>query len=133
MVSVQFTALFVGALSFGQLSDTYGRKKVGVATLLGLMISQMLVGLAPNSSVFAAFRGCVGFFAGKVDVISVSWFLDFEQKIAHFSFVQIMESQNPIRFLRRCTSLRFNSDKPPFSIDFEAILTAEFLVNHIMV
>ena len=83
IVSVQFTGLFVGALSFGQLSDTYGRKKVGVATVLGLMISQMSVGLAPNWYVFAAFRGCVGFFAGEAtDIIVHS--LIFEQKIAPF-------------------------------------------------
>ena len=65
LVSVQFVGLFVGALSFGQLSDMYGRKKVGVATVLGLMAGQMLVGLAPNWYAFAAFRGCVGFFAGE--------------------------------------------------------------------
>lgn len=51
---------------YGRLSDLFGRKVIFVSALVMLSISDLVVGLAPNSTVLYVFRGLAGVANGGV-------------------------------------------------------------------
>ncbi|KAE9546524.1 hypothetical protein FO519_010264, partial [Halicephalobus sp. NKZ332] len=62
--SIQMIGLMVGAVVFGQISDTYGRKRAMLIALLGCMVFMMASGFAPNLWTFTALRLVINIFNG---------------------------------------------------------------------
>ena len=57
-----FLGLLFGAWVFGNLSDTYGRKKIYFASLTGTILSGIGCSVSPDFYVFAVFRFLMGAF-----------------------------------------------------------------------
>ncbi|HET7762915.1 MAG TPA: MFS transporter, partial [Phycicoccus sp.] len=58
--TVYLVGQVVGALVFGRLTDTWGRKKLFTWTLFLYLVASAAAGLSPSMTIFLAFR----FFAG---------------------------------------------------------------------
>ncbi len=65
-------AYAVGVLLFGLLSDRYGRKSIVLPGLIGMILTTLAVGLAPNFSLFLAARAAQGFAAATFAPTAIS-------------------------------------------------------------
>ncbi|XP_019448461.1 PREDICTED: organic cation/carnitine transporter 7 [Lupinus angustifolius] len=76
ITSVVFLGMFVGAYSWGLLSDQYGRRKGFLVTATITAIAGFLSAFSPNYLFLMALRSLVGLGLGGGPVL-LSWFLEF--------------------------------------------------------
>uniref|UniRef100_A0A914ZPW5 Major facilitator superfamily (MFS) profile domain-containing protein n=1 Tax=Parascaris univalens TaxID=6257 RepID=A0A914ZPW5_PARUN len=63
-ISYQMLGVMIGALIFGQLSDLFGRKTVGLCCIVGTIVTGSMSALAHNLFSFTLLRFTVGIFVG---------------------------------------------------------------------
>ncbi|XP_060189632.1 organic cation/carnitine transporter 7-like [Lycium barbarum] len=76
MTTVVFAGMLIGAIFWGFISDTYGRRKGLLSVAIVIALSAALSGSAPNYSSLLALRMMVGFGTGG-RVVYGSWFFEF--------------------------------------------------------
>ncbi|KPV47557.1 hypothetical protein SE19_00540 [Acidiplasma aeolicum] len=75
--SMTFIGGLFGALSFGYLSDAFGRKKTFIITLILFIVFEFLSGLAPDYIYLLVFRFVVGFAIGADYVPAITLLSEF--------------------------------------------------------
>ncbi|GMT35871.1 hypothetical protein PFISCL1PPCAC_27168 [Pristionchus fissidentatus] len=76
----QMAAILVGALTFGQLSDMYGRRMVMLVALAGICIGNAFVAHATSFAWFYTSRLAVGFFAGGTSAVHAVYIVEHARK-----------------------------------------------------
>ncbi|KAF8354817.1 hypothetical protein PRIPAC_96440 [Pristionchus pacificus] len=78
--SWQMFAILIGAFVFGQLSDFYGRRKVMLVALSGMMLGSLAVPCSKSFHVFFLLRLVVGFFAGGTSAVHGVYIIEHSKK-----------------------------------------------------
>ena len=97
--SMTFVGGIFGALSFGFLSDSIGRKKTFVLTLTLFIIFEFLSGIAPNYLLLLFFRTIVGFAIGADYVPAITLLSEFvmpDKRGSSFGFFWIMANMGAL-------------------------------------
>ncbi|XP_043470044.1 organic cation transporter protein-like [Leptopilina heterotoma] len=68
--SIFMVGVMIGSMTFGFLSDKFGRKPIFVICLIIQLISGTIVGLAPNYATFVVFRAILGSTASGVFIVT---------------------------------------------------------------
>ncbi|WKY13567.1 hypothetical protein Q1695_004424 [Nippostrongylus brasiliensis] len=71
-ISVQMIGVLIGSVVFGQLSDSFGRRKGLLATIIGMAVGWVVVARSSDIVQFTITRTVVGFFTGgSISVLNV--------------------------------------------------------------
>ena len=72
VVSTYFLGLGIGALFYGSLSDSFGRKPVLIVTMLLYLATTLLCALSTSFTALLIGRAAAGFFAASTRVVAIS-------------------------------------------------------------
>lgn len=72
IISTYFLGLGVGALFYGSLSDSFGRKPVLIVTLALFLLATLFCTLSTSFTALLVGRGAAGFFAAASRVVAIS-------------------------------------------------------------
>uniref|UniRef100_A0A7E4UTI9 MFS domain-containing protein n=1 Tax=Panagrellus redivivus TaxID=6233 RepID=A0A7E4UTI9_PANRE len=75
-VSFQMIGMLLGATSFGQFSDMYGRRKLLLIGSAGTSICSLLTSFTPNLMWFSVTQFCTLFFAGGVGTVHTVFLME---------------------------------------------------------
>uniref|UniRef100_A0A0N4VW58 MFS domain-containing protein n=1 Tax=Haemonchus placei TaxID=6290 RepID=A0A0N4VW58_HAEPC len=71
-ISMQMIGVLIGSAMFGQISDSFGRRKSMLVTMAGMAIGWILVAKSYDLTLFTVSRTAVGFFTGgSISVLNV--------------------------------------------------------------
>ncbi|KAK6056699.1 hypothetical protein COOONC_05793 [Cooperia oncophora] len=69
---MQMIGVLIGSALFGQISDSFGRRKGMLVTMTGMAIGWIFVAKSPDLRLFTISRTVVGFFTGgSISVLNV--------------------------------------------------------------
>ncbi|VDL81015.1 unnamed protein product [Nippostrongylus brasiliensis] len=81
-ISVQMIGVLIGSVVFGQLSDSFGRRKGLLATIIGMAVGWVVVARSSDIVQFTITRTVVGFFTGgSISLVFIA-FLDFLDELS---------------------------------------------------
>ncbi len=76
ITTLMYTGVLIGAVLFGQISDTFGRKKVAMGILIGLLIFGSACAISNSWVTLGALRFICGLFVGGILNVNFAYTLE---------------------------------------------------------